>query len=377
MLSILPFLFLALQITGCDIKLGSNYHIQRGIVADTDMGTSTNDGFTNSTNDTLAWGGNDSIVTRPDTIQVTDTTDPPSDDDIFGNTDTGTAVDVYIEPECTVDGDCGDGWTHTLDRCVDNRCVYPPRPCIYSTEYNDCNDRVACNGHEYCTLQGFCAGGTPLECDLPFDAGNTRCHQAAGCYVSGEHTHECTVDLDCAPGEYCDTGTHFCVEAQETCDTWEACDDWNGCTVDRCMHGVCEHPSIGCVSDNPSTKAMCNPDGGAGCEWSPYILIQARLAYPHNQDEVWIFFAAHGAWHGPAPYIMHLNVEEACEGGIWVDFKDRDTGQWYTQLPNPPAEQVEYLAVDNVVINSPFVMTQGDNGGGIYINKTQLGCPLP
>ncbi len=375
MLSKLPFLFVfvAILTTGCDLHIGSSYRLQHGVVADAGVNTTTNDGG-GSTNDTLAWSGNDSMVTHPDTLQVTDT-DPPSDVDVFGNTDT-TAAEVYLQPGCEVDNDCGDGYTHTLDRCVNNRCIYPPRPCIYSIEYNDCTDRLVCNGHEYCTTQGYCAGGTRLECDLPSDTEDTHCHQATGCYVSGEHTNECVFDLDCAPGEYCDTGTHFCVEAGETCATWEACDDWNGCTADRCMNGVCQHSLITCVSDNPSTKGVCNPDGGAGCEWSPYITIQVLLAYPHNQDEVWVFFAAQDAWHGQAPYTAHLDVEDSCEGGVWLDFKDPDTGQWYSQQPNPSIEQVEYIAVDDVVIKPPFIIFQGSNGGGIYLDKTQLGCSV-
>src|SRR5437899_12325792 len=85
-----------------------------------------------------------------------------------------------------------------------------------------CDDGNPCNGIERC-LMGRCVPGTPPSCDDGIACTHDGC-ASSGC------THV-PMDVDCAPGEYCDTALGCVAPCLQNLD----CNDGIGCTMDQCV----------------------------------------------------------------------------------------------------------------------------------------------
>ncbi len=162
-------------------------------------------------------------------------------------------------------------------------CVAGCDPCM-----NDpCDDGVACNGVEVCTVivdEGDCSDTVLFDCSagnaVACDQG-TCCTEPAGecvdpCADVGcaddvfcNGTETCVAACDTDPRFTCDAGTdpcapdRFCVEDQDTCvdcrDETD-CDDGDRCTTGTCGDGVCDYTPVDCG------QGVCNRDDGTCAE---------------------------------------------------------------------------------------------------------------
>lgn len=133
------------------------------------------------------------------------------------------------------DPDCDDGDLCTTDSCHPvNGCLHVPNSnpgCPIVCPSSSCDNGDACDGVEQC-VGGFCAPGTPPDCDDNNACTSDSCNPATGCV--------------------------------HTSDDGEPCDDFDSCTDnDACLNSACGGFTVDCNDGNPCTADGCDP--GSGC----------------------------------------------------------------------------------------------------------------
>jgi len=131
-------------------------------------------------------------------------------------------------------------------------------PCMN----NPCNDGLACNGVETCTVEGnqaVCGDGTPVQCDPP-----EECTEPDGSCVGPG----CTDDFDCDDGDLCTTDTcadGTCTSDPVACDTGFECDpDTGECvpvtttTPDTLLGSVGTYGNVSGCGDNDTITLSDN-----------------------------------------------------------------------------------------------------------------------
>lgn len=203
---------------------------------------------------------------------------------------------LELAPDCDSDGDCSTTVVCLFTRgfCKDGHCAFSRR-----APGADCNDGLACTGHDACDADGACAG--EVDCDDPPEAycrADLRAivrYQALGsCSLSGSGqceygTYEtaceggtvCTdnavgVDASCVNDRCIIDGQSFpdgtanpadpCQRCASTVSTssWtplaenEACDDGRYCTVNtRCLSGSCTGSARDCCTQAGISCSGC------------------------------------------------------------------------------------------------------------------------
>lgn len=143
--------------------------------------------------------------------------------------------------------------------CTADGCVESAGGCVHIAVDSVCDDRNACNGKEFCSVEAGCSAGAPPDCgDGDPCNGEELCEPALGC-VSGSA-------IDCTPlGDDCNRGTcdvHTGACRQTPIDNI-ACDDGDACTLDdRCKAGVCEGRLRDCNDGLECTLDACEPESG-------------------------------------------------------------------------------------------------------------------
>jgi len=146
------------------------------------------------------------------------------------NTKTG-ACECEMGFSGTDCNECAAGFYPQGNACVADQCKIN----------SDCEDGVACNGHETCE-GGFCRAAAPVMC------GNGSCMEPygecaceAGYHFAGTGCllDECTTDAQCSNGLVCD-GDERCIA--NTCQV--------GAPVSCGSHGTCQEPGATCTCDD-------------------------------------------------------------------------------------------------------------------------------
>ena len=208
-------------------------------------------------------------------------------------------------PECTVDGECDDGFFCTgVEICDAGTCVTGTPPscddgvvctvdtcdvtsdaCMNTPDDASCDDNNVCTGSETCDPVNGCQAGTPLDCDDGELCTTDSCVPLTGCAndavqcPAGEQCDsadgickpvpECTVDADCDNGFFCD-GAETC-DAAGICQpgTPVDCDDGVGCTVDTCdetIDACVNTPDDASCDDNNVCTGIETCDPVNGCQ---------------------------------------------------------------------------------------------------------------
>jgi hypothetical protein len=132
---------------------------------------------------------------------------------------------------CLTNDDCKDNDVCTIDTCVNNQCVYTPKPdCC--TCYSDCNDNNACTIDK-------CVYGQCIHTQK-------RCNDY----------NACTID-SCDPVKGC-----IHTPKPDCCTCNSDCNDNNACTIDKCAYGQCTHTQKTCNDYNACTIDSCDPVKG-------------------------------------------------------------------------------------------------------------------
>jgi len=191
--------------------------------------------------------------------------------------------------------DCSDANPCTADSCdqTSDACVNTPIPSCCTNDC-DCDDRVLCNGLEFCSLFGDCEpGGPPCEDGNPCT--DDICGEATVSCTHSNNTAPCDDGRPCTTGDTCSggicsgTGIPGCCftdadcddgvfcNGPEVCDPQSgcqpaaavACDDGDSCTADTCdeFNEACEYTEIlgcctddlDCDDDNECTADACKP----------------------------------------------------------------------------------------------------------------------
>ncbi len=145
---------------------------------------------------------------------------------------------------CRVES-CNDGSVCTADTCDPLLgCRHAPVP-----DGTSCSDSNVCDGIEQCS-GGFCAAGTPLNCNDSNPCTLDPCDSLLGClaHPPAPAGIACSDNNQCTLGDVCD-GAGGCSPGA----TPRVCDDGNECTTDSC------NPASGCVF-TPRTGA-CTDEG--------------------------------------------------------------------------------------------------------------------
>lgn len=160
--------------------------------------------------------------------------------------------------QCTVDAQCDDGNTCSIDKCdltkhvcAAKTAVTKGTPCLLSS-----GESGVCNGTS-CS-SATCGNGS-RELTEECDDGNTI--DTDGCRSNCTFTCKASADCDdknpCNGAEICDTTTHRCRAG-----TPKNCGDGSACTTDRCntTTGVCSSTLIDLDGDGFASTAL----GGCG-----------------------------------------------------------------------------------------------------------------
>jgi len=222
--------------------------------------------------------------------------EPPEECD-DGNTKSGDGCSDKCKIEkirCKKDSDCNDGLFCTLDKCVNNKCVYKNLnvddkiSCTIDScdEENDkiahtpdnsqCQDGLYCNGEEICDIKKGCVKGTPVNCD-----DNSQCS-----------IDSCDEGLDKKDNiGQCEYDTSQCK-----CKKNSDCDDNNPCTDDICNRRICTNvndntnscdDNLFCTIDDRCSEGSCigdsrKTDDGISCTIDS---CDEKLGIIHNTDD--------------------------------------------------------------------------------------------
>jgi MYXO-CTERM domain-containing protein len=145
--------------------------------------------------------------------------------------------------ECSINADCDDGVSCTVDVCNAGACLRTPDDSL-------CSDSEYCNGAETCDPVLGCVGAMPLDCDDDIYCTEDSCDEINDTCVNTALDEVCSNELYCDGEEICDplNGDAFGCAAGEDV----VCDDGLSCTNDVCSNSSssCEFTPVNSRCDD-------------------------------------------------------------------------------------------------------------------------------
>ena len=285
----------------------------------------------NDTYLSLACGGLDCDDTD-DTVNPGRTEGPPGDptcsDGKDNDCDGGKDLADTACKTCSVDGDCEDNNSCTVDKCSGGLCDNSP-----TNEGQGCDDKNACTSGETCKA-GACAGGQGVTCTPPDTCHIASCDPSQGCVSTVKADGAgCDDDKYCTVNDKCNGGA--CQADPRDCNA----------TAPVCHSGSCNETQKQCVYTTLPGGTPCD-DGdpctqgetcvGTACT-PPPLLTEAvdtvhNMAYAGDRSlAVDGSGALHTAYHARGPNELWYATNAS---GAWktemVDGSGPDVGSWPT-----------------------------------------------
>ncbi|MEK6830958.1 MAG: hypothetical protein AABX77_02920, partial [Nanoarchaeota archaeon] len=190
-------------------------------------------------------------------------------------------IEIEEKKECIKNSDCNDNLFCTLDKCIDNKCVYnnlktddgisctvdscdeDNDKIIHALDNSLCQDGLYCNGAEICDDKKGCVEGEVIVCNDGIKCSMDSCEEGEdkkdnlGQCLYDIVDCKCKKDSDCNDNNYCTDD--FCnkeFNCESRNDDANTCNDNLFCTInDRCNEGRCIGDNV-----NPDDKISCTLD---------------------------------------------------------------------------------------------------------------------